>query len=69
MSTHFEVIGYLLDTVVHRISTDILSLPDITEVESNRLHDLIGLVIPLEAMFVLEPGQVCSHLPLDIYIS
>ena len=53
-----SVLGYLLDTAVQRISSDILALVDITEIESNRLHDLNKLLQPIEALFVLQPEQV-----------
>lgn len=52
------LLGYLLDTAVQRISGEILSLVDITEIESNRLHDLVKLLQPLEALFVLQADQV-----------
>ncbi len=57
-TTYISVLGYLLDTSVQRISSDILALADITELESNRLHDLVKLLQPLEALFVTQPDQV-----------
>ena len=61
MMTYLSVMGYLLDETVQRISTHVLNLMDITEVESNRLNDLIQLIKPLEEIFVLDSGQVSHH--------
>ena len=57
-TTYLAVLGYLLDTSVQRIASDILALPDITETESSRLDELAKILHSLEAIFVLEPGQV-----------
>jgi len=57
-TTYISVLGFLLDTAVQWISSDILGLEDITEIESNRLHDLVELLQPLESLFVLQPDQV-----------
>ncbi|WWD22883.1 hypothetical protein CI109_107378 [Kwoniella shandongensis] len=50
-SKQLEVLGYLVTALIARISDDILSLDDITEVESNRLTELLRLVYPLENLF------------------
>jgi centromere/kinetochore protein ZW10 len=60
MTTYLSALGYLLDCAVQRISSDILALPDITEVESNRLNELVKLLHPLEQVFVSEPDQPSS---------
>jgi len=57
-TTYISVLGFLLDTAVQWISSDILGLEDITEIESTRLHDLVELLQPLESLFVLQPDQV-----------
>lgn len=57
-TTYISVLGFLLDTAVQWISSDILGLEDITEIESIRLHDLVELLQPLESLFVLQPDQV-----------
>jgi hypothetical protein len=50
-STLDVFLGYLVDSLVQIISSDILALQDITELESNRLTDLLELVHPLENLF------------------
>lgn len=57
-TTYLGVLGYLLDESVQRVTTDVLNLMDITEVESNRLNDLLKLIRPLEEIFRMDPEQV-----------
>ncbi|ORY30834.1 hypothetical protein BCR39DRAFT_528539 [Naematelia encephala] len=57
IGTSLDVLGYLLDTVVSKVSSDLLALEDITEIESNRLNDLIKLLMPLESIFLIDPTQ------------
>jgi len=52
------VLGYLLDEAITRIIGDIVDLQDITEIESNRLNEVLEPVRTLEEIFVSEPGQV-----------
>ncbi|WWC97277.1 hypothetical protein V866_004156 [Kwoniella sp. B9012] len=57
-SKHLEFISHLVTTLTQRLTNDILTLGDITEVESNRLTDLFKLVYPLEHIFDPEGGVV-----------
>lgn len=43
--------GYLIDVVVQRISEEVLALQDITEVESEKLDELLRRLHPLEEVF------------------
>lgn len=54
------VLGYLLDEAVTRIVSDITDLQDITEIESNRLNEVLEPIRTLEEIFIVEPGQVRS---------
>ena len=57
-TTYLIVLGYILDETIQTISAEILALQDITEEESTRLNVLLGLIYPLEEIFVIHPGQV-----------
>ncbi|KAK6904986.1 hypothetical protein I203_105805 [Kwoniella mangroviensis CBS 8507] len=57
-SKHLEFISHLVTTLTQRLMNDVLTLGDITEVESNRLTDLFKLVYPLEHIFEPEGGVV-----------
>lgn len=59
-TTYLGVLGYLLDESIQRVTTDVLNLVDITEVESNRLNDLLKLIRPLEEIFRMDPEQVSN---------
>jgi len=54
--------GPVLDSAIQRISSDVLALPDITEIESDRLNELFQSIHSLEVLFVPEQEQV-SRLP------
>jgi len=56
-SAYSEALGSLLDDVLARIIEDIISLPDIPEMESHRLGELCKLMNPLEELFV-DNGEV-----------
>lgn len=51
-STHTEILGELASTLIARMTDQILALEDITEVESNRLTELLKAVQTLEGLFV-----------------
>lgn len=57
-SSRYEILGYLLTHLTSRISASVLSLVDITEIESNRLTELLRLVYPLESLFGASGGAV-----------
>ncbi|WVQ64596.1 uncharacterized protein L199_002763 [Kwoniella botswanensis] len=57
-SKHLEFISHLVITLTQRLTNDVMTLGDITEVESNRLTDLFKLVYPLEHIFEPEGGVV-----------
>ncbi|KGB79864.2 hypothetical protein CNBG_5702 [Cryptococcus deuterogattii R265] len=57
-SSRYEILGYLVNHLTSRISTSVLSLVDITEIESNRLTELLRLVYPLESLFGASGGAV-----------
>lgn len=50
-SAYYPTLGYLIDTTVKRISAEVLALPDITEVESEKLDELLKVLQPLEDIF------------------
>ncbi|KAK8844568.1 hypothetical protein IAR55_006415 [Kwoniella newhampshirensis] len=61
-SKRLEMLEYLVTAFITRISEDILSLDDITEVESNRLTELLRLVYPLENLFSDDgKGSIVGH--------
>lgn len=65
-TTYLTVIGYLLDEAVQRITDDILDLRDITELESERINDLLKPIRALEDAFTVQQGQpsnVVAHVP------
>jgi len=65
-TTYLAVIGYLLDEAVLRITSDILDLRDITEVESERINDLLKPIRGLEDVFTVQEGQpsnIVAHVP------
>jgi hypothetical protein len=53
--------GHLVDVTVSRIAIDILSLRDITEDESVKLGEILGIVKGLEDIFVLEGRHVSRN--------
>lgn len=50
-STFYPTMGYLINTVLSRITAEILSLSDITENESEKLDKLLRMLYPLEGLF------------------
>ncbi|WVF66483.1 hypothetical protein IAT40_001223 [Kwoniella sp. CBS 6097] len=50
-SKSLEILSYVLTTLISSLTTYVLDLGDITEVESNRLTELFKLVYPLEHLF------------------
>lgn len=50
--------GYLVNVAISTVTDAILAQQDITEEESNHLHELLRTLHPLEELFVLEAGQV-----------
>ena len=57
-STYLTTLGYLLDEAITRIIGDIVDLQDITEIESNRLNEVLEPIRTLEEVFAEAPGQV-----------
>ncbi|CAK5267741.1 unnamed protein product [Mycena citricolor] len=56
-SKYYSAVGILVDTALSRVLEDILELPDITEVESQRLSELCRMLNVLEALFVEDTNQ------------
>jgi len=54
---YFDALGTLVNFTLVRILGDILSLPDITEVESHRLSELCRILHSLEGLFIEDPEQ------------
>ncbi|OCF34945.1 hypothetical protein I317_06287 [Kwoniella heveanensis CBS 569] len=50
-SKALEILSYILTTLISSLTTYVIDLSDITEVESNRLTELFKLVYPLEHLF------------------
>ncbi|WVQ94095.1 hypothetical protein IAU59_001173 [Kwoniella sp. CBS 9459] len=50
-SKALEILSYILTILISSLTTYVLDLGDITEVESNRLTELFQLVYPLEQLF------------------
>ncbi|WVQ76901.1 hypothetical protein IAR50_006575 [Cryptococcus sp. DSM 104548] len=57
-SERYPLLGTLLTHFTSRLSSFVLSLSDITEIESNRLTELVRLVYPLENLFTGGEGVV-----------
>ncbi|ODN81300.1 hypothetical protein L198_07786 [Cryptococcus wingfieldii CBS 7118] len=57
-SERYPLLGTLLTHFTSRLSSFVLSLSDITEIESNRLTELVRLVYPLENLFAGGEGVV-----------
>ncbi|KZT07285.1 uncharacterized protein LAESUDRAFT_651560 [Laetiporus sulphureus 93-53] len=56
-SKYYDAVGLVLDAALSRILSDILALPDITEVESHRLSELCRILNATEGLFVEDPEQ------------
>ena len=61
-STRQEVMGQLVDYTVSLMASDILALPDITELESSRIGELCKLVHPLDQLFMNPAAEVCHRM-------
>jgi hypothetical protein len=67
-SKYFTAIGSITDAAIFRLISDILALPDITEVESHRLSELCRILNALEGLFSENDGQVNPLSSKDMYI-
>lgn len=47
----------IVDVALSRVLQDILTLPDIPEMESHRLSELCRILNALEGLFVEDPSQ------------
>ncbi|KAH6915936.1 hypothetical protein BKA70DRAFT_1368249 [Coprinopsis sp. MPI-PUGE-AT-0042] len=56
-SKYYEALGRLVDAALTRILRDIVSLSDITEVESHRLSELCRIFNSIEGLFSEDPNQ------------
>ncbi|KAK1221072.1 ribosome biogenesis protein ytm1 [Marasmius sp. AFHP31] len=56
-SKYYMAIGLVTDAALSRVLEDVLELPDIPEVESNRLSELCRILHALEGLFVEDPEQ------------
>ncbi|KAJ8095227.1 ribosome biogenesis protein ytm1 [Marasmius tenuissimus] len=56
-SKYYMAIGLVTDAALSRVLADVLELPDIPEVESNRLSELCRILHALEGLFVEDPEQ------------
>ncbi|KAF6761606.1 hypothetical protein DFP72DRAFT_626225 [Ephemerocybe angulata] len=65
-SKYYQAIGRLVDTALSRVLRDIISLPDIPELESNKLSELCRIFNSLEGLFSEDPTQstfVVAYVP------
>ncbi|KAF7308440.1 Dsl1-C domain-containing protein [Mycena chlorophos] len=65
-SKYYTAVGLITDAALSRLLVDVLALPDITEVESHRLHELFRMLSALEALFVEDVNQqpfVVAYVP------
>lgn len=60
--------GQLVDYAVSLMASDILALPDITELESNRIGELCKLVHPLDQLFI-NPGTEVGQSGCDYVLT
>lgn len=56
-SKYYQALGRLVDAALRRILRDIVSLHDITEVESHRLSELCRIFNSIEGLFSEDPNQ------------
>jgi len=52
--------GHLIDILVSHLANEILSVNDITEAESVRIGEILGIVKELENTLMIQPGEVRS---------
>lgn len=57
-SKYYTAIGSITEAALSRVVDDITALPDIPEVESQRLSELCKILHALEGLFVEDPEQV-----------
>ncbi|KJA28051.1 hypothetical protein HYPSUDRAFT_178205 [Hypholoma sublateritium FD-334 SS-4] len=65
-SKYYSTIGLLVETALSRILRDVLSLPDIPEIESHRLSELCRILNSTEGLFSEDAGQpsfVVAYVP------
>ena len=68
-SKYYSTIGLLAETALSRVLRDVLSLPDIPELESHRLSELCRILNSMEGLFSEDPDQVWEHQSLKILLS
>ncbi|KAF7309900.1 Dsl1-C domain-containing protein [Mycena indigotica] len=54
---YYTAVGLVTDAALSRLLEDVLALPDITEVESHRLHEIFRMLSGLEALFIEDANQ------------
>lgn len=59
-TAYYEAIGSLVDDTLARMIDDLTALPDIPEVESHRLSELLRMFTPLEELFLDGDQSVSS---------
>lgn len=59
-SKYYTAIGSVVDAALARILEDVLALPDIPEVESNRLSELCRILHALEGLFMEDSNSVSA---------
>lgn len=65
-SKYYDALGAVVQTAISRILRDVLTLEDITEVESHRLSELCHILNALEGLFMEDPDHpsfVVSYVP------
>ncbi|KAI0675819.1 hypothetical protein C8Q78DRAFT_1006690 [Trametes maxima] len=65
-SKYYDALGAIVETALSRVLSEVLSLEDITEVESQRLSELCRILNALEWLFVEDqeqPSFVASYVP------
>jgi hypothetical protein len=55
---YYLALGTLVDDVLIRVTEDILSMHDIPETESHRLHDICKIIHAFDSLFILEGDSV-----------
>ena len=75
LTTYLPTLGYLTEQLIDLVMADILALTDITEIESEKINELLDLFRPLETIFELSSeipaetttlqamGGVAAHVP------
>lgn len=60
-SAYLDACGFIVEETLSSVLNDILTLPDIPEVESHRLNALCKRLDSLKDLFVVNPGEVCIN--------